>query len=63
MPRASISSSITHRVLSLCLHLSSLNLCHLISAVNVILFGLRLFRNSVICLCSYFAHSLFDSLN
>ena len=40
MPRASVSFSITHRVLSLCLHLSSLNLCHLISAVDVILFGL-----------------------
>ena len=39
-PRALVSSSITHRVLSLCLHLSSLNLCHLISAVDVILFGL-----------------------
>ena len=39
-PKASVSSSITHRVLSLCLHLSSLNLCHLISAVDVILFGL-----------------------
>ena len=53
MPRASVSPSITHRVLSLCLHFSSLNLCHLISAINVILFGLRLFINSVICLCSY----------
>ena len=40
MPRASIFSSITHRVLSLCLHLSYLNLCHLISIVDVILFGL-----------------------
>ena len=40
MPRASVSSSITHRVLSLCLHLSSLNLCHLISTMDVILFGL-----------------------
>ena len=40
MPRVSVSSSITHRVLSLCLHLSFLNLCHLISAVDVILFGL-----------------------
>ena len=38
--RASVSSSITHRVLSLYLHLSSLNLCHLISVVDVILFGL-----------------------
>ena len=56
MPRASVSSSITHRVLSLCLYLSSLNLCHLISTVNVILFGLRLIINSVICLCSYSTH-------
>ena len=40
MPKVSVSSSITHRVLSLCLHLSSLNLFHLISAVGVILFGL-----------------------
>ena len=40
MSRASVSSSITHRMLSLCLHLSSLNLCHLIFAVDVILFGL-----------------------
>ena len=40
MPRASVSSSITHRVLSLCLHPFSLNLCHLISTVDVILFGL-----------------------
>ena len=40
MPRALVSSLITHYVLSLCLHLSSLNLFHLISAVDVILFGL-----------------------
>ena len=40
MLRALISSLITHRVLSLCLYLSSLNLCHLISIVDVILFGL-----------------------
>ena len=33
--RASISSSITHHVLSLCLHLSFLNLCHLICVVDV----------------------------
>ena len=38
--RASVSSSITHRVLSLCLHLSSLNLYLLFSAVDVILIGL-----------------------
>ena len=37
---ASVSSLITHRVLSLCLHLSSLNLCDLISVLDVILFGL-----------------------
>ena len=40
MPMASVSSSITHRVLSLCLYFFSLNLCHLISVVDVILFGL-----------------------
>ena len=40
MLRASVFSSITHRVLSLYLHLSSLNLCHLISVVDVILFGI-----------------------
>ena len=39
-PKASVSSSITQRVLSLCLYLSSFNLCHLISTVDVILFGL-----------------------
>ena len=46
-PGASVSSSITHHVLSLCLHLSSLNLCHLISAVDVILFGLDCL--SIVC--------------
>ena len=46
-------------MLSLCLHLSSLNICHLISAVVVILFGLDYFINSVLGLCSYSA--LFDS--
>ena len=40
MLKASVSSSIKHRVLSLCLHLSSLNLFHLISTVDVILIGL-----------------------
>ena len=40
MPTASVFSLITYRVLSLCLHLSSLNLCHLIFAVDVILFGI-----------------------
>ena len=39
-PRAAVSSSITHRVLSLCLHLSSFNLCHIIFVMDVTLFGL-----------------------
>ena len=39
-PRALVSSSITHRMLSFCLHLSSLNLCLLFSTVDVILTGL-----------------------
>ena len=38
--KASVSSSITHRMLSLCLHLSSFNLCLLFSVVDVILIGL-----------------------
>ena len=33
-PRVSVSSSITHCVLSLCLHLSSFYLCLLLSAVD-----------------------------
>ena len=33
-------------MLFLCLHLSSLNFCHIISAVVVILFGLDCFINS-----------------
>ena len=40
MSRASVSSLIIHHVLSLCLHLSSFNLFHLISTVDVILFDL-----------------------
>ena len=35
-------------MLSLCLRLSSLNLCHLIFVVIVILFGLNCFINSVL---------------
>ena len=38
--RASVSSLLTHRCVVLMLYLSSLNLCHLISAMDVILFGL-----------------------
>ena len=37
--RVSVSSLIIYRVLFLCLHLSSLNLCHFIFVVDVILFG------------------------
>ena len=47
MLRASVSSSIAHRVLSLCLHLFSFNLCHLISTVDVILFGVNCL--SILC--------------
>ena len=47
--------------MSLCLHLSSLNLCHLISAMVVILFGLDCFINSIFSLFSYSAHILFDN--
>ena len=51
-------------MLSLCLHLSSLNLCHLISTVVVILFDLDFFINSVL---AYFhiphIHGLIISLN
>ena len=47
-------------MLSLCLHLSSLSLCHLIFAVVVILFGLDCFINSAL---AYLAQKLFFSLN
>ena len=64
MPRASVFSSITHCYVALCLHLSSLNLCHLITAVVVINYGLDCFINSVL---AYFhishIHCLIISLN
>ena len=51
-------------MLFLCLHLSSFNLCHLISVVVVILFGLDCFINSIL---AYFPiphiHCLIISLN
>ena len=47
-------------MLSLCLHLSSFNLYHLISTVDVILW-FRLFINSVSRLCSCSTHILFDN--
>ena len=56
-PRALIFSSITHRVLSSCLHLSSLNLFHLISTVDVILFGLDCLSILFIA-CVHFPHAL-----
>ena len=59
-PRASVSSSITHRVLSLCLHLSSLNLYLLFSAVDVILIDLDCLPILFIAYISYSAHILFD---
>ena len=58
MPRASVSSSITHRVLSLCLHLSSLTLFPLIAAVFVINYDLECFANLSIAYISYSAHIL-----
>ena len=48
-------------MLSLYLHLFSLNRFHLISVVVMILFGLDFFINSVLSLCSYSAHTLFDN--
>ena len=47
-------------MLSLCLHLSSLNLCHLISAVVVILFGLDRFINLVLVYV-HVPHIFFDN--
>ena len=48
-------------MLSLCLHISSLNLCLLIIVVVVINYGLDCFINSVFSLFSYFVHTLFDN--
>ena len=57
MPRVSVSSSITHRMLSLYLHLSSLNLCLLFSVVDVILIGLDCLPILFIA-CVHFPHTL-----
>ena len=46
-------------MLSLCLHLSSLNLCYLISAVDVILFGLDYVINFFFSLFTFSARTLF----
>ena len=45
-------------MLSLCLHFSSLNLCHLISVMDVILFGLDYVINSVLVYL-HFPHVLY----
>ena len=47
-------------MLSLCLHISSLSLYLLITAVIVINYGLECVTNLVIAYISYFAHILFD---
>ena len=48
-------------MLSLCLHLSSLNLCLLIIVVVVINYGLDCFIDSVLACFHIFAHTLFDN--
>ena len=48
MPRVSVSSSITHRVLSVYLHLPFLYLCLIFIAVVVFIFGLDCL--SILCL-------------
>ena len=47
-------------MLSLCLHLSSLSLYLLITAVLVINYGLECVTNLVIAYISFFVHILFD---
>ena len=59
MPRASVSSSITHRCVVLVFASLFPYLCLLFFAVNVILNWLRLFINSVYSLCSFSVHFVF----
>ena len=59
MPRASISSSITHRCVVLVFASLFLYLCLLFSAMDVILNWLRLFINSRLSLFTFSAHTLF----
>ena len=56
MPKVSVFSSITYRVLSLCLYLPSLYLCLLFSAVDVILIGLDCLLILFIA-CAHFSHT------
>ena len=58
--RASVSSSITHRCFVFVFASLFLNLCHLLSAMDVILFDLDYVINFVISLCSFSTHILFD---
>ena len=58
-PRASISSSITHRCVVLVFASLFPYLCLLFSAMDVILNWFRLFINSVYSLCSFSAHFVF----
>ena len=58
-PKASVSSSITHRYIVLVFASLFLYLCLLFSAIDVILNWLRLFINSVYSLCSFSAHFVF----
>ena len=59
-PRASVSSSITHRYVVLVFASLFPYLCFLFSVVDVILYWLRLFINSVYSLCSFSVHFVFD---
>ena len=59
MPRASVSSSITHRCVILVFAFLFPYLCLLFSAVDVILNWFRLFINSIYSLCSFSAHFVF----
>ena len=58
-PRASVSSSITHRCVVLVFASLFPYLCLLFSTVDVILNWLRLFINSVYSLGSFSAHFVF----
>ena len=58
-PRASVSSSITHRCVVLVFASLFPYLCLLFSAVDVILNWLKLFINSIYNLCSFSVHFVF----
>ena len=59
MPRALVSSSITHRYVVLVFASLFPYFCLLFSAVDVILNWLRLFINSIYSLCSFSAYFVF----